>query len=74
MIQTEAVKAHLIRYGSITAKEARERYAIERLGARIYDLRKQGYSIKSVTETGKNRFGDPCKWARYFMRSEHDEP
>jgi DNA-binding PadR family transcriptional regulator len=50
-------------------------YAINELGntrlaATIHSLKKEGYVITSVTETGVNRFGDKIKYSRYFLLSE----
>ena len=67
MNQNEIVLTHMKLYGSITPKDADEMYGIMRLGARINELRKQGYGIKTDTETGKNRFGKRTHYARYRM-------
>jgi len=40
---------------------------IYRLAARICDLRQMGYNIKSTRKTVKNRFGEPCKVAEYYL-------
>ena len=49
MTQNEQVLKHLLDNKKITSLEAVERYGIMRLGARIYDLKKQGYPIKTYT-------------------------
>ncbi|MCF6775258.1 helix-turn-helix domain-containing protein [Thiotrichales bacterium 19X7-9] len=46
MQQSEAILNHLKRHGSITPLEALNEYGCLRLGARIYDLRRQGIEIK----------------------------
>ena len=43
MTQTDRVLRHLQDYGSITPHEALAEYGIMRLGARIWDLKKQGH-------------------------------
>lgn len=70
MNQNQQVLNHLVKYGSITPKQALDRYGIMRLGARIYDLRNLGYRIDKTTENGKNRLGKPCKYARYYLKGE----
>lgn len=67
MTQTDKVLNHLRKYSSITPREAEDLYAIMRLGARIYDLKRQGYVIKAVNIKTTNRFGDPVRFARYFL-------
>ena len=47
-------------------------YAINELGntrlaATIYDLKKDGHKITSITEHGHNRFGDEISYSRYFL-------
>lgn len=68
--QKNKVFDYLDRFGSITSLEAFENFAITRLGARIYDLRQLGIMIDTVIERGVNRFGEPTKFARYYLRRE----
>lgn len=65
MTDCATVLAHLQKYGSITAKEAMDRYGIMRLGARIFDLRAQGIYIKTFRKSMKNRFGHSTSYAVY---------
>lgn len=67
MRQIDMILAHLQNHGSITPNEADEMFACKRLGARIYDLKRQGHNIISEREDGVNKFGDKCHWARYRM-------
>lgn len=66
--QRNMVLNHLEKYGSITPKQAEERYGIMRLGARIFELRKLGYQIVTVMEKNKNRFGVETQYARYHLK------
>ena len=70
MSQCNRVLQHLQAYGSITPLEAMQEYGIMRLGARIYDLKKMGYSIDRIIETGKNRYGESTSYARYSLSRE----
>ena len=66
--QNDLVLYHLASVGGLTQKEANNLYGVERLGARIYELRLLGWRIDTMRETGKNRFGHPVSYARYFLR------
>lgn len=67
MTQNEQVLKHLLTYEKITSLEAIELYGIMRLGARIYDLKKQGYSIKTYLRVGKSRNGESMVFAEYRL-------
>lgn len=58
---------HLIENESITAWEAIKEYGSTRLTAIIYELRKQGWDIKSEMVTTKNRYGNSVTFARYHL-------
>jgi len=56
--QKEQILEHLEKFGSITPLEAQRFYGCMRLGARIWDLRKDGHNIvkeivEVMTKTGK---------------------
>lgn len=63
--QKRRVLAHLRNYGKITSNEAFTWYGITRLAAVIFMLRKEGYEIETVETTGKNRYGEDCRFATY---------
>ena len=63
--QRDMILAHLREYGSITQHEAQNEYGIARLASRVNDLRKAGVPIRTFTETGRNRYGEPIHYARY---------
>lgn len=67
MTQKEAVLRHLQEHGMITDLEAYKLYAIRRLGARIWDLRADGYKIVTKNTKEKNRFGQQTMFATYVM-------
>ena len=67
MTQKEAVLRHLQEHGKITDLEAYKLYAIRRLGARIWDLRSDGYKIITKNTKEKNRFGQQTMFATYVM-------
>jgi hypothetical protein len=52
-------------------------YAINQLGntrlaATIFELKKDGHVIDSVTETGTNKFGDKISYSRYTLVKEKE--
>ena len=58
---------HIEDYGSITQMDAIMDYGIMRLASRVNDLRRDGVPIITEVVTGKNRYGEPTRWARYRM-------
>ena len=63
----QTVLAHLRNVGPITPLVALENYGILRLGARVWDLRHDGYEIKTEMVTGTDRYGNPMRYARYTL-------
>lgn len=70
MTQTERVLAYIKDFGSITPYEAFRDLGLLRLSARIFDLKAQGYNIKTVLATSKNRYGEPIRFAVYTLGEE----
>ena len=67
MTQRDRILRHLQDYGSITQMDAIRDYGIMRLASRVNDLRRDGVPIVTEVVTGKNRYGEPTRWARYRM-------
>ena len=67
MTQTEKVMKYMEQYGSITSAEALSELGIMRLASRISDLKQMGVDVKSVLIKDRNRFGQPIRYARYFI-------
>lgn len=67
MTQCEMILDHLQQYGSITPMTALNRYGCMRLGARIYDLKRQGHDIRTVRQDVENQFGTRVTCARYII-------
>lgn len=72
MTQNEEVLRHLMKERGITSLEAMERYGIMRLGARIYELKKQGYPIRTYLRVGKSRNGESMVYAEYRMERREE--
>lgn len=54
--QNELCQRYLLIYGSITPLEALEAFGCFRLSAIIYDLRKDGWKIRTDINEGKKKF------------------
>ena len=67
MTQTEEILEYMRKHGSITQLEAAKELGCFRLGARIWDLRKEGYYIKSQPIAIRNRKGKNIRFAKYSL-------
>lgn len=70
--QTEDVLNHIKNNGSISSKEAFEKYGATRLSAIIFRLRRRGYDIQTTMETTITRYGKTVEYARYIMGKEKE--
>jgi len=70
--QKERVLTALITHGSISPWYAFKTLGNTRLAATIHALKKDGHQIETVTEKGKNKFGDPISYARYIYIKKAD--
>ncbi len=66
--QCRTVLQHMEKHHVISQKIAADLYGIQRLGARIYDLKQLGYPIEGRMITGLNRYGDKTHWKVYFLQ------
>ena len=65
--QKQRVIDYLNKFGSISSWEAYADLGITQLGARIDQLKKEGYRFKTEWESSKNRFGDKTDYKRYYL-------
>ena len=70
MTQCERILRHLEDYGEISQLTAMQEYGIMRLASRVSDLRKMGVFITSDFAKGRNRYGEPTKWAVYRLEQK----
>lgn len=73
MTQNELILEHLSKKGPITPAEAMEQYGVYRLGARISELREQGYPIETYVSTGKTRYGKKYRVACYGLADSRSD-
>lgn len=65
MKQKYMVLDYIREFGSITPLDGFRDLGITRLSAVVFKLREEGHDIEKVIETGKNRFGNRTRYARY---------
>lgn len=70
MSQKKLILAHLNRFGSIEPLTALREYGCYRLGARIADLRDDGYSIRTeIIKSVSHITGNTVRFAKYTLVS-----
>ena len=72
MSQSKVILKHLESGKEITQLEATQKYGILRLGAIIFNLRKDGYKITSRLEHKPNRYGNTSNYAIYKLIKENE--
>lgn len=69
MTKTQAVLDWLKTGAGISSMDAIKNFGATRLSAIIFNLRRRGYDIEAVTCEGTDRFGNPMRFARYYLRN-----
>ena len=64
---------YLAKYGSITQRKASESLGIDRLSARIYELRGLNLDISTVMIEVKGRHGQPKHIAKYVLNERVEQ-
>ena len=65
--QCKQILAYMERHGSITPLDALREFGCMRLSARILDLRKLGWNIRTIKTTYNGK-----KFARYILEGENN--
>ena len=65
--QSKVILKHLQSGKELSQLEATQKYGVLRLGAIIFNLRKEGYKISSRLERKPNRYGNTSNYAVYKM-------
>ena len=71
--QCERVIDYLREHRTITSREAMEYLGIERLSARVSELRSRGVPIRSRTIKKKNMFGEDCRISQYWLEESEGD-
>lgn len=67
--QKQRVIDYINKFGSISSWEAYADLGITQLGARIDQLKKEGYNFKTEWESSKNKFGEKTDYKRYYLEN-----
>ena len=65
--QKDRILEYIRNFGSISSFEAYADLGITQLGARIDQLKKEGYEFKTEWENSTNRFGERTDYKRYYL-------
>ena len=65
--QKQRILDYIKEFGSITSLEAYSELGITQLGARLDQLKREGYMFSTETEKGKNKYGEKVKYKRYRL-------
>lgn len=65
--QKDRIINYIREFGSITSWEAYQDLGVMQLGARIDQLKKEGYEFKTEWETKQNRYKEPVSFKRYYL-------
>lgn len=71
MTHKKAVLQYLKDFGSVISMEAFRDLGITRLAAVIYDLKRDGFDIKSEEVVSKNRYGKVVRFSKYYIVKNH---
>ncbi len=65
--QKDRILQYIREFKSISSWEAYADLGITQLGARIDQLKKEGYEFKTEWESSTNRYGDKTEYKRYYL-------
>ncbi len=68
--QKEKIIEHIKKYGSITSYEAYIDLGITQLGARLDDLKKEGYEFETEWITKKNKDETIVNFKKYYLKEQ----
>lgn len=69
--QCQRIIKYIKDFGAITSFQAYTDLGITQLGARIYELKKQGYKFKATFKADKNRYGEPVQYKVYTLQEDN---
>lgn len=65
--QKDRILQYIRRFGSISSWEAYQELGITQLGARVDNLKKEGYQFRTEWESSTNRYGEKVDYKRYYL-------
>lgn len=66
--QKDRIINYIREFGSISSREAFIDLGISRLGARIFELKQEGYKFKEKWESANNRYNEKTEYKRYYLQ------
>ena len=68
--QRDKILAYIKQFGSITSWQAYSDLGVTQLGARIYELKEQGYIFSKTRVNTTNRLGEKTHYDKYRLENE----
>lgn len=65
--QKQRIVNYIREFESISSWEAYSDLGITQLGARIDQLKKEGYEVRTKWESSTNRYGEKVDYKRYYL-------
>lgn len=65
--QRQRIIQYIREFGSITSWDAYKDLGITQLGARIFELKNEGYNFRTKIEYDTNRYGEKVDYKRYYL-------
>lgn len=65
--QKDRILQYIREFGSISSWEAYKELGITQLGARIDNLKKEGYQFRTEWESSTNRYNEKVEYKRYYL-------
>ena len=69
MTQKELILQYITDFGSITSYQAYTDLGITQLATRVSELKEQGYVFKTEQQIGRNRYGKPTHYVKYYLEN-----
>lgn len=69
--QAEEVLYHLKYIGALSSIQAIKEYGITRLAARVYELKDQGWDVRSEDREFTTRHGKKSSYSEYYLVREN---
>lgn len=65
--QKKRIIEYMKEHGSITPMEAIEHIGCTKLSTRVGELKREGHNIEGKMEKGHSRWGEDCRYMRYWI-------
>ena len=67
MTQKEMILKYITDFGSITSYQAYADLGVTQLATRVRELKEDGFVFKTEQQLGKNRYGKPTHYVKYYL-------